>query len=508
MNVTEFTKALDVLEKERGIPKEVVLESLKEALEKAYKKNYNTHADVEVNIDVEGNLKLLELKEVVDKIDEANADKEILLAEAQQFDSAIQVGDTLKKEVNVEEFGRLAAVLAKQVVRQKIREIEKTLVYDSIVDKKDEVMVGTIERVEPSFAIIDLGLTGGILQQKEQIPNERLRIGERLKVYVLEVDKSARGAQVSLSRASNNFLKRLFEEEVPDIMNGDIIIKSIAREPGDRSKMAVYATKEGLDPIGACIGPKGIRVQRVSNELLNEKIDIIEYHKDVVKFINAALAPAKTLSVNYDEENKEAVVIVKDDQLSLAIGKKGQNVRLAVLLTQVKIDIKAESDALENNLNILNNGSAFDEDEEEKVTFREKPIRKEPKPIKEKTKAVKKVAPTIKDKPKVSYQNNEDDDIESKPVVDIDTLLQDIREATPTKKVKIKKEFVKEDHSSDEEEITFLDVEKPKEEEVVVPMYTEEELAAIRAEEEAEKEAEQEFYEEIDYDEFDKYYDE
>lgn len=489
MKAKEFINAVNVLEKERGIPAEVVVESLKEALEKAYKKNYDTDANVEVVIDADkGDIKLFEKKIVVDNLDDEET--EIFIEEAQEINPNYKVGDEVVSEINVEDFGRLAAVHAKQVVRQKIREVEKSMVYDEFVHKKDDIIIGTIDRVEKNFAIIDLGKTGAILPITNQIPNEKLVPGDKLKVYVLDVDKSAKGAQVVVSRNDSGLLKRLFEEEVPDVYDGTVVVKSIAREAGDRSKVAVYTTVDGVDPIGACIGPKGSRVQAISDEVSNEKIDIIKYDEDPVVYITNTLAPSKVLSVNFDEANKSSIVVVPDDQLSLAIGKKGQNVRLAVRLTGFKIDIKSETDAIAEGIEILNNGNAH-----ETGFASAGPKKRAPKPRKE--------------MPYVSldeFTSNDEVSEDEGPVVDIETLLQDIREATPNKKVHIKKEVSPKKANKEEEEITFLDEEKPVEK-PVMPIYSEEELAKIRAEEEAEKEEENEFYDDVDYDEYDKYYD-
>ena len=490
MKAKDFIDAVEILEKERGIPKEVVVESLKEALEKAYRKNNNTEADVEVIIDPDkGDIQLIEKRVVVDNLDDE--EKEIFIDEAREIDPNYQLGDIVETEVQVEDFGRLAAVHAKQVVRQKIREIEKTMIYDEFVNKKDDIVTGMIDRVESNFAIIDLGKTGGILPITNQIPGERLYAGSKIKVYVLDVDKSAKGAQVVVSRSDSGFLKRLFEAEVPDVFDGSVVVKSIAREAGDRSKVAVYATKDGLDPIGSCIGPKGTRVQAVSEEVADEKIDIVEYSEDPIVYITNTLAPSKVMSVNFNPETRSSIVVVPDDQLSLAIGKKGQNVRLAVRLTGFKIDIKAYSDAVEQGIEILNNGNMSEVSEEETK-----------KPVIKKLKRTK----TDVELPKVTLDEFEnDEEINDKPVVDIETLLQDIREATPIKKVKIKKEKTEKKEEA-EPQLTFLDEEKPKEA-PVIPIYTEEELEAIRAEEEKEKALAEEFYDDVDYDEYDKYYD-
>ncbi|MDR3215500.1 MAG: transcription termination factor NusA [Bacilli bacterium] len=491
MKASEFINALSILEEERGIPKEVVIESLQEALEKAYKKDKNSNTPVDVEIDSKlGTIKLYEKFEVVEEVEDEEL--QISLAKAQLLNSEYKVGDIVRNEVNIDDFGRLAAIQAKSVVKQKIREVEKSIVYDEYADKKDEIIVGTIERVDPGYAIVNLGRTAGILQATKQIPSERLRVGDRIKVYVLEVDKNAKGAAVALSRSDSNFLKRLFEEVVPDIQTGKIIIDAIAREAGDRSKMAVSSSVEGYDAVGACIGPKGTRVQSVSSEVANEKIDIIEFSKDPVVYIANALAPAKTISIDFNPETNESTVVVANDQLSLAIGKRGQNVKLAAMLTGYKIDIKSLSQAEELGLTLFENGSLYFGKEEEvvRVDSTTKKIMKKPKKLKD----------------DYSYPVFMDEEEDNRPVIDIETLLQDIREATPVTKKKIKKEVVKEENVAEEKEITFLDENRPVEQ-PVVPIYSEEELAQIRADEEKAKELENEYYEEVDYDEFDKYYD-
>lgn len=495
MEAKDFLDALSILENERGVPKEVIIDSLKEALEKAYKKDKGKETPVDVDIDAQaGTIRLFEKYLVVDNVEDE--DLEISLEDARKINDEYQIGDLVKREINVNDFGRLAVIQAKQVVKQKIREVEKALVYDEFSEKKDEIVVGTIDAVEKGYAIINLGRTGGILQASRQIPNERLKIGDRLKVYVLDVDNNSKGANITLSRNDSKFLKRLFEEEVPDIQSGRVIIEAIVRDAGDRAKMAVSSSEEGFDPIGACIGPKGMRVNAVSREINDEKIDIIEYSKDPAIYIANALAPAKSLSISFDEETNEATVIVPNDQLSLAIGRKGQNVKLAAMLTGHKIDIKSLEQAEELGLPLLNNGSIYQGEETEVMVNKKKKtfIRKEP------------TAP-VNYYPVYEEAEKEDD----KPVIDLETLLKDIRAAgaTPVVKKKIKKEKLtaEKQPTEKEEEITFLDVEKP-DEKPVVPIYTEEELAAIRAEEEKEKEEEEKYYAEVDYDDYDEYYDE
>lgn len=355
-----FIKALNALEEERGISKQTVLDALSEALEKSYKKNYlGPDSIVKVHIDdVTGKIELFEIKHVVDDV--MDEDYELSEEEAQEIDPKYHVGDDVVTEVSPDVFGRLAAIQTKQILRQKIREAEKEALYNEYVDKKDDIITGIVDRVEERFAIINIGKTGALLPVKAQIPGEKLTEGQHLKVYVSAVDKNTKGTHIAVSRTEPGLVKRLFEAEVPEIYDGTVEIKSVAREAGERSKIAVYTANPDIDPIGSCVGPKGTRVQNVVNELNGEMIDIVEWSEDPVVFISNALSPAKVSHVKLNKEDNSALVVVPDDQLSLAIGKKGQNARLAVHLTNWKIDIKSQSEVAEEGIDLSDNDDQDD----------------------------------------------------------------------------------------------------------------------------------------------------
>ncbi|RHM63723.1 MULTISPECIES: transcription termination factor NusA [Coprobacillaceae] len=346
----KFMDALNLLIEEKGIEKDVFLEMLKESIAKAYKKNYmNSEANVRVEINEKtGKFRLFEIRTVVDDLQDE--DLEVSLDEAHEINSNYKVGDIIETEADVDHIGRLAAIQTKQLFRQKIRETEKETLYNEFADKKDDIITGVVERVEPKFAIINIGKTGAFLGSNQQIPGERLTEGQHVKVYVSDVDRGTKGTHIVVSRTDPHFVKRLFELEVPEVYEGTVEIKSVSREPGERSKVAVYTQDENIDPIGSCVGPKGSRVKNVVDELNGEMIDIIEWSSDPVVFISHALSPSTVMSVTINEEEHSALVIVPDDQLSLAIGKRGQNARLAVRLTGWKIDIKSFSEANELGL--------------------------------------------------------------------------------------------------------------------------------------------------------------
>ncbi len=378
----KFIQALELLESEKGIQKEIVLDALKEALEKSYKKNYLGPESV-VRVDINektGKIRLFEVKTVVENLDDndefINDDYQIELDDARELNANYQVGDEVVSEVSPDMFGRLAAVQTKQILKQKIREAEKEALYNEYADKKDDIITGVVDRVEPKFAIINIGKTGALLPLKHQIPGERLFDGQHIKVYVSDVERNTKGTHISVSRTDPGLVKRLFEMEVPEIFNGIVEIKSVSREAGERSKIAVYTANENIDAVGSCVGKKGARVNNVVSELNGEMIDIVEWDKDPSKFIVNALAPSKVISVSVNELAHTAFVIVPDNQLSLAIGKRGQNARLAVRLTGWKIDIKSESEAKEAGIEpVFNDDKEFEEAfEKEMTSVEEEPI--------------------------------------------------------------------------------------------------------------------------------------
>ena len=344
----EFVGALKELVKEKGISEDLLFTTIQDALVAAYKKNYaNLHTNaqnVKVIMDREtGEIKVYAQKVVCDEVyDDVT---EISLEEAKEISPKYDVDDIVEIEVTPKNFGRVAAQLAKQVVTQRIKEAERNIIYNEYKEKEFDIITGTILRKDKGMVFVNLGKLEGVIGPNEQIPNEEYKFNEKLKLYIVEVKNGSKGAQIHVSRTHPGLVKRLFELEVPEIYNGVVEIKSISREAGSRSKIAVYSNDESVDPMGACVGPKGARVQNIVNELKNEKIDIIKWSKSPEEFISNALSPAKVLSVEVDEDNKSAKVVVDDNQLSLAIGKEGQNVRLAAKLTNWKIDIKSKSQA-------------------------------------------------------------------------------------------------------------------------------------------------------------------
>ncbi|MGN1298630.1 MAG: transcription termination factor NusA [Candidatus Scatovivens sp.] len=339
----DLIQAMEDLEKEKGISKEYLIESLEAALVTAYKRNFDSADNVEVNIDSEkGTIHVYSIKTVVEKVE--NDLLEISLEEANKINKKSQIGETIKQEIIPKDFGRIAAQTAKQIMVQKIREAERNIVYTEFNDKKGEIVTGIIQKADSGIVVMDLGKLEGIMPQKEQIPTEKYKVNDKIRGYVLQVDRGVKGnPQVTVSRANPDFVRKLFEFEIPEIYEGLIEIKSVSRDPGYRSKIAVYSKNENIDPVGSCVGQKGVRIQNIINELNGEKIDVIEWNSDPAIYIASALLPASVLAVDVKEDEKFAQVIVPDDQLSLAIGKSGQNARLAAKLTNWKIDIKSES---------------------------------------------------------------------------------------------------------------------------------------------------------------------
>ena len=342
MNV-EFLEALRDLEKERNISADIILDAIDAALVSAYKKNFGSSQNVRTEINREtGDFHVYSRKTIVEEVEDDKT--EISLAEAEKINPGYEAGDIYEVEVTPRDFGRIAAQTAKQVVVQRMREAERSVIYDEYINMEGDIMTGIIQRIENRSVFLDIGKTEAILTANEQIPGEVYRHGDRLKVYMVEIRKTNRGPQVVVSRTHPGLLKRLFEQEVPEIYDGTVEIKSIAREAGSRSKIAVYSKNENVDSLGACVGAKGMRVQAIVDELRGEKIDIVKWSEDPAEFIDNALSPAKVIAVDIAEEEKFARVIVPNYQLSLAIGKEGQNARLAVKLTGWKIDIKSASE--------------------------------------------------------------------------------------------------------------------------------------------------------------------
>jgi N utilization substance protein A len=389
MNSKEFKNAIDLIVKEKGISKDVIIEAMQLALTSAYKKNYHSLSNVRVDVNGDtGEVHVYSFKTVVpdnyeeleewdllneqeakDKEEnEENADEEveekepfifderihIPLTEAREIVPNIEVGETIEEEVTPKDFGRVAAATAKQVVVQKIREAERNTIIEEFSDKQDEMISGIVEMEDARNYYINLGRTQGILPKSEIIPGETIKMGSSIKVYVSKVENGSKGPLILLSRTHYGFIKRLFELEIPEINEGLILVYSVARDAGNRTKIAVYSENPNIDPVGSCIGERGSRIANILNELHGEKIDIVPYNKDVSKFIENALSPAKNLHVFVtDEKKQEALVVVDNDNLSLAIGRKGINVKLASRLTHYKIDVKTYEQAKEMGINVV-----------------------------------------------------------------------------------------------------------------------------------------------------------
>lgn len=338
----EFTEALEQIEKDKGIAKEVLIDAVEAALISSYKRNFGSAQNVRVEINREtGEVHVYAQKKITDDVIDDLL--EIDIEDARKINPKYDVGDIFESEVTPRNFGRIAAQTAKQVVVQRIREAERGIVFEEFINRESEIITGEVSRVAKGNVYISLGRTEAILGPSEQIPNEEYQHADRIKCYIVEVKKTTKGPQILLSRTHPGLVKRLFELEVPEIHDGTVEIKSISREAGSRAKIAVYSKDPNVDAVGACVGPKGARVQTIVDELKGEKIDIIKFSEDPKEFISSSLSPAKVVLCEVNSEEKTAKVVVPDYQLSLAIGKEGQNARLAAKLTGWKIDIKSES---------------------------------------------------------------------------------------------------------------------------------------------------------------------
>ncbi len=343
---SELIIAMDELEKEKGIKKDYLLEAIETALVTAYKRNFDSAENVRITMDKEtGEIHVYAEKDVVEKPEDVENDKlQISLEDAKRINSKLEVGDKAEIEQVPKNFGRIAAQTAKQVIVQKIREASRNFLFDEFNERKGEIVSGIVQKADGGTVVLDLGKLEGIMPVKEQIPTEKYKVNDKIRAYIVDVERGTKGApQVIVSRAHNDFVRKLFELEIPEIYEGLIEIKGVSRDPGNRCKVAAYSSNENIDPVGSCVGQKGIRIQNIINELNGEKIDVIEWSEDPATYISAALLPAEVMAVDVKPEEKFAQVIVRDDQLSLAIGKAGQNARLVARLTNWKIDIKSES---------------------------------------------------------------------------------------------------------------------------------------------------------------------
>ncbi|MGI6085658.1 MAG: transcription termination factor NusA [Acetivibrionales bacterium] len=363
----ELLFALDQLEKEKGIDKEILIDAIEQALISAYKRNFGSAQNVEVTIERNtGEIRVYALKTIVEEVTDSAI--EMSLDQAKRFGPDFEVGDMVEVEVTPKKFGRIAAQTAKQVVMQRIREAERGLIFDEFSNREEDIVNGVVSRFDRKNIIIDLGRVEAVLPPSEQTPGEKYNVHDRIKIYVINVKKTNKSPQIYVSRTHPGLVKRLLELEVPEIADGTVEIKTIAREAGSRTKIAIFSRNENVDPVGACVGQRGGRIRAIVDELKGEMIDVIKWSSNTEEYIAASLSPAKVLQVDLDEENKVARVVVPDFQLSLAIGKEGQNARLAAKLTGWKIDIKSESqlrDHIESQL--FSSNTLFSSDDEDTV---------------------------------------------------------------------------------------------------------------------------------------------
>ena len=538
MDFKAIYRAMNQLEDNRKISKEIVVEALKEAMAKAYRKHIDI-PDVQVRVDINeksGEMKLYQLYTVVEEVEDDEL--EISLEEVKRLGLNLELGQQHEIQKPIDDLGRAAALLAKNVMKQKIREAEKQAVYDEYIDLLDEMVIGLVESVEEKFVVVNLGKTMALMPRAAQIPGEIYREGQNIRVVITECNKETKGAQVLVSRADAKLVKRLFEREVPEIYEGVVEIKAIAREAGERCKMAVYSSDPNVDPIGACIGPRGARVSAIIEELHGEKIDIFEWSENVQELIKNALAPAQVLGVIPSADKKSLLVIVEDNQLSLAIGKKGKNARLAVKLTGKKIDIKTRTDVEESGIDwkmamiefaaeqkrqarekaaakMMEEMAAKAEEVEETVedtidTVEEK-IEAVVEAVEEKVEAVvetvKETVEAVVETVKEAVQPKEDAEEKrvKKPVVKKDTYVSKFEKIFDNKPAQTESAPKRRKNKQDEDrKLRPAELKKDKDYEFK-PIYSEEELEEIKRNEEVD---EYEFYDDIDYDEFDEFYDE
>ncbi len=531
----DFLSAMNAIEDDGSITKEILVSALEEALAKAYRKHKDI-ADllVRVEIDDKGLPRVFQQRTVVEELEDDEL--EVTLEEARLQNPDAQLGDLIDEQVNIAEFGRNAAVLAKNVLKQKVREAQKQAVYDEYIDKLDEMVNGFVQSVEERFVLVNLGKTVAMMPANQQIPNEVLREGQNIRVVITQVNKETKGAQVLVSRASEKLVKRLFEREVPEIYDGIIEIKALAREAGERTKMAVYSHNPDVDPIGSCIGPRGSRVQVVIEELKGEKIDIFEWSDNTQELIKNALAPAKILAVLPGEDKRTLLVIVEDNQLSLAIGKKGKNARLAVKLTGTKIDIKTRTEIEEAGIDWKSKMIEFAAEQErerrakeaEELLKMQEAMEEEVEEITENPISVEEAVedkelseePIIDAMQEEESVENEPDEIEPvevqqkpvKPIVKerkpVTEYVSRFERLADTSKPQEKKEAPKKRKNvvKDEERRLSNKILKKDKDYELRPIYSEQELEEIALNEELE-EANSWIEDDIDFDEYDSYYD-
>ena len=571
---TQLLNAIRGVEDDKNVPENIVLEALTEAVAKAFKKDSELQ-DIEVKAEINKKSKTIDIYQYYNVVEEVEDDElEIALEDAKKIDSNAELGGQVREKKEITSMSRAAASLAKNVFRQKIREAEKVAVYNEYIDQKDEMVIGTVESVKDKFTLISLGKTVALLSKSAEIPHEKLTEGQSIRVVITDVQKETKGSQVLVSRADATLVKRLFEKEVPEIYQGVVEIKSIAREAGERTKMAVLSHNPDVDPIGSCIGPRGSRVQKIIDELHGEKIDIFQWNDDVTELVKNALAPAEIISVLPGQDDNSLLVVVSEDQLSLAIGKRGKNARLAVKLTGRKIDIKtrqeledmgkdydellAQAEVMKKKLaeeakakNVERQKAAAKEEEEKRLAaiakFRaenpdsivdededyipeemmekvndtiideisNQPDEEEHQEATVEEPVVEAVEVTVEDEKPVAVEKTAEEKEASRKHADLEELAKKATYVSHFEKLvdsskpkntdsKYKKKKKKED---EEYKVRNKDLEEQIKKNLLVadnrPIYSEEELAEIEAQQESEAEKEYD----IDYDEYEEYYD-
>lgn len=515
INAKEFVKAFKALEETKNIPAEIVIDSLRQALILAYQakvENGNKQAMARVDIDEKkGVIKMYSQKNVVEEVEDDSY--EIALEDAILINPNYKVGDIYETEINIDEFQRAVATYTKQQLKQKLREAEKKMIYDTYIEKLDDVIVGVVERVDPKYCLINVGKTNALMLPNGMIPGETYYVGQPIKVYVLKVEKDSQGAQVIVTRTAPGFLKRLFESEIMEIYDGIVEIRAIARDPGERAKVAVSSRDESIDAPGACIGQQGMRIQKITSQLFNEKIDVVQYYDETELFIAEALKPAHVYGLAMDYERKCATAVVPNEEFFSAIGKKGQNVKLAVKLTNWKIDIKTVDDALAEHLVF----KSMDE-----IAKSYAPVVEELQ-VEEVVEVIEEVEEVVEIPTKVEEKVVEQSAIKEEVKVEVKDEVEEMLAKMPTPKIKaqhipvveqakVEEEVVEETKEKTISKKAIKKAEelkaKAKEEEAkknYMPVYTEEELKAIQ-EEEASEEYDDGYDDDLDYDEYDDYY--
>ena len=564
---TQLLNAIRGVEDDKNVPENIVLEALTEAVAKAFKKDSELQ-DIEVKAEINKKSKTIDIYQYYNVVEEVEDDElEISLEDAKKLDSNAELGGQVREKKEITSMSRAAASLAKNVFRQKIREAEKVAVYNEYIDQKDEMVIGTVESVKDKFTLISLGKTVALLSKSAEIPHEKLTEGQSIRVVITDVQKETKGSQVLVSRADATLVKRLFEKEVPEIYQGVVEIKSIAREAGERTKMAVLSHNPDVDPIGSCIGPRGSRVQKIIDELHGEKIDIFQWNDDVTELVKNALAPAEIISVLPGQDDNSLLVIVSEDQLSLAIGKRGKNARLAVKLTGRKIDIKtrqeledmgkdydellAQAEVMKKKLaeevkakNVERQKAAAKEEEEKRLAAIAKFRAENPdsivdededyipeemmervndtiideisnQPDEEHEEVVETVEETVVEEKPVIVENTAEEKEASRKHADLEelakkaTYVSHFEKLVDSSKPKSTDSKYKKKKKKEEEEykVRNKDLEEQIKKNLLVadnrPIYSEEELAEIEAQQESEAEKEYD----IDYDEYEEYYD-